>query len=110
MLKKLYVDDSLEAREEGGFAFKLKNNLATATIVAPPEVQIDGTPVDIAFELDGDSIPAEDITEDSPFDLDKGVEVRVVSDDEIEDGAHQIGIKAETDEWDTLDFDVEDTL
>jgi hypothetical protein len=109
MLKKLYVDDSLEAREGGGFLFKLENNLATATIVAPPEVEIDGTPVEIAFEVD-DHIPAEEITEDSPFELDKGVEVRVVSDDEIDEGAHQIGIKAETDQWDTLDFEVEDTL
>lgn len=110
MLKKLYVDDSLEARDGSGFAFRLKNSLATATIVAPPKVRIDGTPVDVSFEVEGEAVPAEDIDEDDPFELAKGLEVRVVSDAEIDPGAHQIGIEADTDQFDTLDFEVEDTL
>lgn len=109
MLKKLYVDGSLES-DGDGFSFKLKNSLATATIVAPPEVEIDGTPVDIAFEVEDTSIPAEDITEDDPFELEKGLEVTVRSEDAIDEGAHAINIKAETDQFDTLDFEVEDTL
>lgn len=109
MLKKLYVDDSLEPREEG-FEFRLKNTLATATIVSPPEVLIDGTPVDVTFNVDGESVAASDISEDSPFDLGKGLEITVTSDDAIDEGAHSIQIKAETEEFDTLDFEVEDTL
>jgi hypothetical protein len=110
MLKKLYVDDSLAPGDDGGIRFELENNLATATIVAPPEVEIDGTPIDIAFEVDDEHIPAEEITEDSPFELDKGVRVGVVSEADIEEGAHKIAIEAQTDQWDTLDFEVEDTL
>lgn len=110
MLKKLYVDDSLTAGEDGGFSFKLQNSLATSTIVGPPEIQIDGTPVDVVFETDEATVDASTISEDDPYDFEKGAEVTVRSEDSIEEGAHTIKIETPTEEWDTLEFEVEDTL
>lgn len=110
MLKKLYVDDSLTALDDGGFSFKLKNSLATSTITGPPEIQIDGSPVDVVFENEEETVETSDISEDNPYNLEKGDEVTVRSDDEIDEGAHTIKIKTPTDEWDTLEFEVEDTL
>jgi hypothetical protein len=110
MLKKLYVDDSLTALDDGGFSFELQNSLATSTITGPPEIQIDGTPVDVTFETDGEEVAASDISEDDPYDFEKGDEILVRSTDEIDEGAHTIKIETPTDEWDTLEFEVEDTL
>lgn len=110
MLKKLYVSDSLSAKEGGGFSFKLKNTLATSTIVGSPEIQIDGSPVEVTFSTDEETVDAADIGEDDPYAFEKGMEVTVSSDDDIGEGAHTIKIKTPTDEWDTLEFEVEDTL
>lgn len=110
MLKKLYVSDSLTREDDGGFSFKLKNTLATSTIVGSPEIKIDGTPVDVTFSTDDETVKASDISGDDPYEFQKGMEVRVSSDEEIDDGAHSIAIKTPTDEWDTLEFEVEDTL
>lgn len=110
MLKKLYVSDSLEPTDEGGFTFRLKNTLATSTIVGSPEIQIDGQPVDVTFSNEEESVAASDISEDNPYAFEKGMEVTVTSEDAIDEGAHTISIKTPTDEWDTLEFEVEDTL
>lgn len=110
MLKKLYVSDSLTREDDGGFSFKLKNSLATSTIVGSPEIQIDGTPVDVTFSTEDETVEASDIGEDDPYKFEKGMEVTVTSSEEIDDGAHSIKIKTPTDEWDTLEFEVEDSL
>jgi len=109
MLKKLYVSDSLTSTDDG-FCFELENTLATSTIVGPPTIEIDGTPVDVTFTMDGETVDAADISEDDPYDFDKGAEVLVEGDEELDEGAHTIRIETPTDEWDTLDFEVEDTL
>ncbi len=113
MLKKLYVNGSLEEADDG-FQFKLKNTLATATIVEPPEVYIDGDHVDvdgIIFDVDGEEIKGAEVDEDDSFKLEKGIEVSVRADGHgIEPGAHKLRIKVSTKEWDTLDFEVEDSV
>ncbi|MDX1611659.1 MAG: hydroxymethylglutaryl-CoA reductase [Candidatus Thermoplasmatota archaeon] len=112
MLKKLYVKGSLEASGDS-FQFKLKNNLATATVVDAPEIYIDGDSVDaedISFQVGGGEVAGTGITEDDPFRLEKGVEVTVASNGlEVGPGAHKLRIKVATKEWDTLDFEVEDS-
>lgn len=110
MLKKLYVKDSLTAENGGGFSFELKNTLATSTIIAPPEVLIDGEPVEVDFVVDGERVPGTEVSEESPFKFEKGMTVEVTSEATIDEGAHKIAIKTATKEWDTLDFSVEDTL
>ena len=112
MLKKLYVPGSLAA-EGDGFAFKLRNTLAKATITAPPEVQLDGTTVSgdrITFVIGDERIEGATIGPDDTFVLDKGAEVLVtVAGEALAAGAHKLRIHVESNEWDTIAFEVEDT-
>lgn len=113
MLKKLYVSDSLEAAGDG-FQFKLKNTLATATIVEPPEIFVDGEAVaqeDITFVVGDEEIKGADVTDEDTFKLEKGIESAVRADGpSLDAGAHKLRIKVATKEWDTLDFEVEDSI
>ncbi len=109
MLKKLYVSDSLTETDDG-FEFKLKNTLATSTIVGSPVIEIDGTPVDVTFSSGDETVQASEISEENSYAFEKGMTVTVSGSKSIEDGAHTIKIKTPTDEWDTLEFEVEDTL
>ncbi len=109
MLKKLYVSDSLTETDDG-FSFKLKNSLATSTIVGPPTIEIDGAPVEVTFSTDDETVEAGEISESDPYEFEKGLEVLVEGDEDLEEGAHTIKIKTPTEEWDTLEFEVEDTL
>lgn len=109
MLKKLYVSDSLSETDDG-FQFKLKNTLATSTIVGSPVIEIDGTPVDVTFSSGDETVDAVDISEDNAYAFEKGMEVTVAGGKTLDAGAHTIKIKTPTDEWDTLEFEVEDTL
>lgn len=112
MLKKLYAAGSLENTDDG-FRFKLRNTLATATITDPPEVFVDGDQVDqaaITFHIGDETIEGSSISDEDTFALTKGAEVTVaVQGDSLASGAHKLRIKVTSKEWDTLDFEVEDT-
>lgn len=112
MLKKLYVAGSLEPDGEG-FQFKMKNTLATATITEPPSLVLDGEPVsgdEITFVIGDEVIHGKDVSDDDTFELTKGAEVVVkASRPKVEAGSHKLRIKVESKEWDTIEFEVEDT-
>lgn len=113
MLKKLYVPKSLQNTPEGA-SFRLKNTMASATLVAAPRISIDGAAVnekDLVFRVDAESLTAADITPAKPIEFKKGVEVlNVVKGRQLAPGKHTIKIAADSREWQTLEFEIEDTL
>lgn len=113
MLKKLYVAKSLANGPEGA-SFRLKNTMASATLTRAPAITIDGSRVDdktLLFREGADQKTAADITPQTPIEFKKGVEVLVVMQGRaVAAGKHTIKIEAESREWQTLAFDVEDTV
>ena len=113
MLKKLYVPGSLKPTPDG-FTFRLRNTLATATLVTPPTITVDGTPVppqDVHAVMNGATLGAKDVTADTPLALTKGVEVEmVVRGRTLAPGSHRIGIKSESKEWETIAFEIDDKV
>ena len=113
MLKKLYVPGSL--RPDGdGFSFKLRNTLATATLVSPPIVRLDGNEVPLSkvTALVGSAtLTAADVSVAKPLALTKGAEVTMrVAGTPLSPGAHNVAIRAESKEWETITFDVDDKV
>ena len=113
MLKKLYVPGSLTASGDG-FSFKLRNTLATATLTSAPQIKVDGNDLpqsSVVAILGGSTLTAKDVTADTPLALTKGAEVEmVVSGTTLAPGKHQIAITAESKEWETIAFEVEDQV
>lgn len=113
MLKKLYVPKSLANGPEGA-TIRLKNTMASATLVKAPTVSVDGKPLpekDVVFKVDGRTLTAAEITPTSPIEFKKGVEVECIARGHtLPPGKHTLKIAAESREWQTLEFDVEDTL
>lgn len=109
MLKKLYVSDSLTSTDDG-FSFKLKNTLATSTIIGAPTIEIDGSPQEVTFSTEDETVEASEIGEDNAYEFEKGLEVLVEGTTSLDEGAHTIKIETPTEEWDTLEFEVEDTI
>lgn len=113
MLKKLYVPKSLQNGPEGA-SFRLKNTMASATLVAAPRIVVDGEtipPGDLLFRVEDQQMTADQITPQSPIEFKKGVEVvNVLKGRELPPGSHKIKIAADSREWQTLEFDFEDSL
>jgi hypothetical protein len=112
MLKKLYVKGTL-APDGRGFRFTLKNTLATASLVAPPDIFLDGERVEpnfVGFIVAGKELDAKMFGADKPFVFAKGMEVVVAtSKPTLRPGAHKLRLKVKSKEWEEIDFEVEDT-
>ncbi|MBC7262914.1 MAG: hypothetical protein H5T64_00975 [Chloroflexi bacterium] len=113
LLKKLYVSGSL-ANVEGGFEFRLKNTLATGTIIGLAGLKVDNTayPPD-AIRLVGPQgeIAISDISAKNPltFALNDVVTVRV-SAGPLTSGTHQLTIIPQTKEAGDLYITASDVI
>ncbi|MGQ0535944.1 MAG: hypothetical protein ACT4PT_07715 [Methanobacteriota archaeon] len=113
MLRRLYVKSSLESFN-GGFEFKLQNTLATATLVAPPQVTLNGEVVSarrIVLEIDDETVKAEHVTATRPLLFPKNAVIRVqVERTRMPASPVSLGVATHTREWGILQFEVEDNL
>lgn len=114
VLKKLYVKGSLR-REDGGFAFDLKNLIAPATITDMKGLDIDGESVDgssvTIVPPSGNYRPADRISPGRPLEFPVGVVVTIhVSVESLEPGQHDLALHVDIKEIGSLDIPISDTI
>ena len=113
LLRKLYVKGSLE-NVDGGFKFKLKNTISTATAVNFNPLKVNGN----EYSLDSTMISSEDgeiagsaISEENTFPIKVGLEITVhVKGNQLAAGEHTIDIALATTEVGDLAFDIIDSI
>ena len=113
LLRKLYVKGSLE-NVDGGFKFKLKNSISSATAVNFNPLKVNGN----EYPLDSTMISSEDgeiagnaISEENTFPIKVGLDITVhVKGDQLAAGEHTIDISLATMEVGDLAFDVIDSI
>jgi hypothetical protein len=112
LLKQLYVKGSLEV-VDGNTHFKLRNNLASATIDGL-SLAIDGNqvaPQTICVTIRGAETPLTDVSPERPlhfpFDAEALCEVRGL---ELAKGKHLLSISPQTREIGSVTIDVEDEV
>jgi len=114
MLKKLYVPKSLANEPGQGFAFRLKNTLADATLLGVPEISVDGEAVatDRVSVAAGDEVwEGAKTPDDHATKFKRAMEVAVrVRGPTLPPGKHKVEVKQRSKEFETLGFDFEDTV
>jgi len=112
LLRRLYIRGSIH-RVENGFEFTLRNGLATATLISPLELKVEGEAVDpesVVLVWSGGELKASEISRDKPFRFQSGSEVVVkMLGREVSDRV-KVEICAETGEYGRLCFDFEDEV
>lgn len=114
VLKKLYVNGSLQG-EGDGFFLELKNLIAPGTITSLADLTVDGKAVDLALVTiippSGKARPAGEVSTQSPLLFPVGASVRLsVSDQTLEAGPHELVIRVVVKEVGPLDIPVSDEL
>ena len=101
LLRRFYVDGSLQNAEGGGFSFRLKNMVAPTTIVSLGPIEIDDEP----FAANQVTLtaskprPASAVSDKSPLNLAMGQEISLqVSDETLTPGEHELIVHAVTKE------------
>ena len=115
LLRRLYVKGSLKRISEEEFEFKLRNLLATGTIVSPLKPSLDGLTIDssnIELVLGDTRINANEISPENPlkFKLGTTVTIRVKKTGGLKEGRHNLAIVAKTREYGTIKFDIEEIV
>ena len=101
LLRRFYVDGSLQNAEGGGFSFRLKNMVAPTTIVSLGPIEIDNEPyaANQVTLTASRPRPASAISEKSPLDLGMGKEISLhVSGETLTPGEHELIVHAVTKE------------
>ncbi|MHA1989858.1 MAG: hypothetical protein ACW981_03280 [Candidatus Hodarchaeales archaeon] len=112
LLKKLYMKGSLK-KEENGFSFIIKNNLASGTIIEVFSLKYDdeeATFNDVSIIIRDESRTADTISEDNPIMLKKGLDTKFLVSKSISDGSHKIELHFKTKEVGTMKFDFTDEI
>jgi len=110
MLKKLYVANSLK-QDGDKITFQILNNLYPGTIIGADPIKIDELAFDLAkteIVFNGEKIVGDQITEDNPFPLTKGVTFIFLIEGVIQPGKHKIEFNFHTKEAGSIAFDIED--
>ncbi len=107
VLRQLYVQGSL-TNVEGGLAFRLRNNLAPATVLGM-EISVDGEPAgDFEVRSGGRTIGAGELGSGTlTFRVRDEAEI-FVRGRTLAPGRHRVELKVRTKEWGVLAFDFED--
>jgi len=114
VLKKLYVEGSLCAEQEG-FGFDLKNVIAPATITRVSGLEVDGDRVDdgkvVIMPPSGNSRSIEQISPERPLQFPVGMVIRLhVSDETLGPGVHQVTLHVDVKEIGSLEIPVSDRI
>jgi hypothetical protein len=107
LLRKLYKRGSLRETGDGRFAFTLRNPLRVATIVAPPQINVNGIAYG-ARDVVLDHIDLAAISARTPLVFRKGDEVTLGFRGRLMRGGNRIHILAETREFGAIEIDVDD--
>ncbi|MGB1698160.1 MAG: hypothetical protein ACPHK8_07150 [Thermoplasmatota archaeon] len=101
LLRKLYKKGSLFETDRG-FSFKMQNPLATATLTSPPTIVVNG------INYNASDVQCEvDLTK-PPILFAKGTEWTLAFPGHLLRGGNRIHFEADTKEFGTIDFLVED--
>lgn len=113
VLRKLYIPNSLQ-NENGGFVFRLRNSLGTAELTIYPEVEVDGDRVPrtrVSVWIDGKEVRNREVSAEKPLLFPKNAEAKVlVAGRPLQRGLHTVNITAESKEFKTLQFEIEDVV
>ncbi|MHB8632377.1 MAG: hypothetical protein ACYDBQ_00220 [Thermoplasmatota archaeon] len=107
ILRKLYKRGSLRETGDGRFAFTLRNTLATATIVSPPVILVNGIHYP-PERIDSNAVNFAAITVEAPFAFRKGSQATLRFPGRLLRGGNRIHIAVQTKEWGELEIYVED--
>lgn len=113
ILKRLYVASSLK-RDEDDVIFQIFNNLGPGMITKVNQVTMNErvfSPEQIVFEVDGQPMPAEEISEENPasFFLNQTITCRLKS-PSLDAGAYQMSIELVSKEAGKVSLVVSDKL
>lgn len=112
MLKKLYIVGSLK-QENGEFSFELENNLYPGTVIAIEPIivnDVEFTTDRIKIYFDDGSVLASNVSDNSPFKLEKGKKFTFKIKGNVSSGSNTILFSFNTKEAGKITFDVEDSL
>ncbi len=112
LLKKLYQKGSLK-KEDYGFSFIIKNNLANGTIIEVFPLKFDDTEAkfeEVAININEEIRTADTISAENPIMLRKGVNTIFQVSIPITPGEHKIELHFKTKEVGTMKFDFSDTI
>ena len=101
LLRRFYVDGSLQNAEGGGFSFRLKNMIAPTTIISLGPIEIDNEPyaANQVTLTASKSRLASAVSDKSPLQLAMGKEISLhVSGEALTPGEHELIVHAMTKE------------
>lgn len=107
LLRKLYRKGSLREVADGRFAFVLHNPLGDATLVAPPDIVVNG----IRYrpdEVETDGVPLETISPARPLAFARGEARELRLPGRLLRGGNRIHVVVQTREYGELEIFVED--
>jgi hypothetical protein len=110
LLRRIYVKGSMRV-EAGALSFKLRNNLATATVNAPLKLRIDDVDIDpaqVTISAGGRTIKSSDISETSTFEIPVGTEVEVRVPGNFPPGRHKVVVEVSVKGYGKGVLDIED--
>jgi hypothetical protein len=100
-------------KEENGFSFIIKNNLASGTIIEVFSLKFDDEETtfdDVSIIIKDQTRIADTISENSPIMLKKGLDTKFMVKRPISDGSHKIELHFKTKEVGTMKFDFTDEI
>ncbi len=113
LLRRFYVDGSLQNAERGGFEFRIKNTVAPTIIISLGPIEIDDEPYAANQVTLTASKPrlASSVSEKSPLHLEMGKEINFhVAGDDLKPGVHELMVHAMTKEVGSVIIAVTETL
>jgi hypothetical protein len=100
-------------KEENGFSFIIKNNLASGTIIEVFSLKYDDEETtfdDVSIIIKDQTRTANTISENSPIMLKKGLDTKFLVSKPISNGTHKIELHFKTKEVGTMKFDFTDEI
>jgi len=107
LLRKLYRRGSLRETGDGRFAFSLQNPLGNATVIAPPEIVVNGI-LHPPEEIQMGHLDLAAVSPDHPFVFARGDDVELRMAGRLLRGGNRIHIGVITKEFGEISFLVED--
>lgn len=106
VLRKLYERGSLRETTPGHFQFALRNPLASATLVAPPRITVNGIAYAAATVHAGTDLAA--ISPERPLRFAKGDRIELTLPGSLLRGGNQVHVTVQTKEFGELRIEAED--
>jgi hypothetical protein len=106
-LRKLYRKGSLRETAPGRFRFALHNVLGSATVIAPPQVVVNGI-AHAPQMIQSPRVDVAHISEAQPFEFRKGDEVVLTLYGSLLRGGNRIQVRVKTKEFGDLEIEAED--